>query len=139
MRHIYQGFLDYAAQIGLSSLEVHDIWELSHPHVTTPSKFDHEVMQPFFAWMPTECICKIFERTTQFMRIPSSTYHCKSNHSANPAANIYCWGEADATDTIFSDTPAVMLDSVLFGKIGAGVALTFRKLVGAPMPRQHDT
>ena len=31
------------------------------------------------------------------------------------------------------------LDSVLFGKIGAGVALTFRKLVGAPMPRQHDT
>ena len=31
-----------------------------------------------------------------------------------------------------------VLDSVLFGKIGAEVALIFRKLVGAPMPQQHD-
>ena len=32
-----------------------------------------------------------------------------------------------------------MLDSVLFEKIDAEVALIFRKLVGAPMLQQHDT
>lgn len=106
-RCIYQGVLDYAAQVGLTSSEVHDILEPSHPCIITTSKIDHEAMQPFFAWMPTERIFKTFKHTTQFIRIPSSTYLCKHNRSANPAANIFCQGEADATNTIFSDTPAV--------------------------------
>ena len=57
--------------------------------------------------MSTECICKTFECKTQFMWIPYSTYLCKCHCSANSAANIFCWGEADSKDTIFSDTPAV--------------------------------
>ena len=75
--------------------------------VQNPSKIDHAAMRPFFAWMPVQRICKMFEKTTQFMHMPSSTYLCKRHHSSNPAANVYqCW-ETDATNTIFSDTPAV--------------------------------
>ena len=72
--HIYQSVLDYAAQVSIESLEVHDILEPSSPRITTPTKIDHKVMWPFFAWMPVEHICKTFEHTTQFMRILLSTY-----------------------------------------------------------------
>ena len=105
--HIYQSVLDYAAQVSIESLEVHDILEPSSPRITTPTKIDHKVMWPFFAWMPVEHICKTFEHTTQFMRILLSTYLWKCHRSANPAANIFCQAEADATDITFSDTPAV--------------------------------
>ena len=79
-------------------MEVHEAMKPTAPHVTTPTKIDHEAMRPYFAWMPLDRICKTFEHTTQFMQSPSSTYLRKRHRSANPAAN---------TDTIFSDTPAV--------------------------------
>ena len=41
------------------------------------------------------------------MRMPSSTYIRKRHRSANCAANVFHRGKADATDTIFLDTPAV--------------------------------
>ena len=94
--------------VGLSGLEVHNAIQASHPGVITPTKIDHQAMTPFFDWMPTECICKTFECTTQFMQMPSSTYLHKQHQSANPAANIFQCGESDATDTIFFfDMPAV--------------------------------
>lgn len=49
----------------------------------------------------------MFEKTTQFMHMPSSTYLRKHHHSTNLTANVYQHCEADTTDTIFSDTPAV--------------------------------
>ena len=41
------------------------------------------------------------------MRMPASTYLRKRHHSTNPAANVHCCWEVDATGTIFSNTPAV--------------------------------
>ena len=41
------------------------------------------------------------------MFMPASMYLRKRHHFANPAANLYCHREADATDTIFSDMPVV--------------------------------
>ena len=41
------------------------------------------------------------------MCMPVSMYLQKCHCSANPAVNVYCCWEADTTDTIFSDTPAV--------------------------------
>ena len=77
------------------------------PRIQVPSFIDHAAMRPFFAWMPVECICMTFEKTTQFMHMPASTYLRKRHRSANPAANVYHCYEANATDTIFSNTPAV--------------------------------
>ena len=106
-RHIYQGMGDLGAQYNINNINLNEVMSPIQPRVQTPSKIDHAAMQPFLAWMPVKRICKIFEKTTQFMRMPSSTYLCKCHHSANPAANVYqCW-EADATDTIFSYTSAV--------------------------------
>ena len=106
-RHIYQGVIDYAAEVGLTCYEVHDAIQASSLRITTPTKVDHEAMRPYVGWMSTDRIRKTFERTTQFMRMPSSTYLRKRHRSANPAANIFQRGESDATDTIFLDTPAV--------------------------------
>ena len=53
--NIYQGVLDCA---GIESSEIHYVLEPSSPRVTTPTKIDHEVMRPFFAWMPVKRICK---------------------------------------------------------------------------------
>ena len=41
------------------------------------------------------------------MRMPAFTYLRKRHCSVKPAANVYRCPEADATDTIFLDTPAV--------------------------------
>ena len=88
-------------------MEVHKVLEPKAPSVTTPSKIYHEAIQPFFAWIPVDRVQKTFERTTQFMPMSSSTYLRKQHQSANHVANMFFCGEADATDTIFSDTPAV--------------------------------
>ena len=77
------------------------------PHVQVPSKINHKAMHPLFAWIPVEYIFNTFEKTTQYMCITSSTYLCKHHHSANPATNFYHCHKADATYTIFLDTPAV--------------------------------
>ena len=62
--HIYQGVLDYTAEIGINNMEVHEAMKPKAPCVTTPTKIDHESMQPYFAWMPIDRICKTFERAT---------------------------------------------------------------------------
>ena len=77
------------------------------PCVQALSKIDHAVMHPFFAWMPFEQIHETFVKTTQFLYMPSSAYLRKRHCSANPAVNVYHCQEADATDTNFSDTPAI--------------------------------
>ena len=61
----------------------------------------------FFAWMPVDCIRKTFECSTQVMLMALPTYLRKRHQSENPAANIFCHDEVDATDNIFSDTPTV--------------------------------
>ena len=88
-------------------MKVHEVLEPKAPHVTTPSKTYHKAMQPFFAWIPVDCICKTFERTIQVKLIPLPTYLRKQHQLENPMANIFCHGKADATDNIFSYTPTV--------------------------------
>ena len=63
--------------------------------------------RPLFAWLPTEVIKKTYEMTTQYARIPMSTILRKRYLSPNPALNVFRRSESVATDTIFSDTPAV--------------------------------
>ena len=99
--------IDVGAQYKINNADLKEAVSPIQPRVQTPSKIDHAAMHPFFAWMSVARIYKMFENTTQYMSMPSSTYFCKRYRSTNPAANIYRCQEVDATNTIFSDTPAV--------------------------------
>jgi hypothetical protein len=49
----------------------------------------------------------MFEHTTQLARMPMSTILKKRYKSLNPALNVHPRDEPVATDTIYSDTPAI--------------------------------
>ena len=68
---------------------------------------DYEKQRPLFAWLPLDVIKKTYELTTQYARIPMSTILQKRYISPNPAMNVHRRNEPVATDTIFSDTPAI--------------------------------
>jgi hypothetical protein len=57
--------------------------------------------------MPTDIIKRTFEVTTQYARMPMSSVLKKRYKSPNPALNVHHHDEAVATDTVYSDTPAI--------------------------------
>jgi hypothetical protein len=73
----------------------------------TKKPIDYEAMRPFFAWLPVNIIEKTFGLTTQYGRIPMSDVLKKWYKSPNPALNVHRRNEDIATDTVYSDTPAV--------------------------------
>jgi hypothetical protein len=68
---------------------------------------DYETYCPMFAWLPKLTIQKTFENTTEYGRIPMSTHLKKHYKSPFPAFNVHRRDESVATDTVFSDTPAI--------------------------------
>ena len=68
---------------------------------------DFEVLRPLFGWLPVETVKRTWECTTQMATIPISTILKKHYKSQNPAFNVARRNEPVATDTIFSDTPAI--------------------------------
>jgi hypothetical protein len=60
-----------------------------------------------FGWMNTKTIKKTFEQTTQYARMPHGTILKKHYKSPFPALNVQRRDEPVATDTVFSDTPAI--------------------------------
>ena len=74
-------------------------WKTSTP--------DAEALQPYLLWQPPEVITHTLAATTQWGRhVPHETYK-KAYKSVFPAANVRRRNEAVATDTFFSDTPAI--------------------------------
>jgi hypothetical protein len=73
----------------------------------TPTEPDYEALRPNFAWQSTDTIKKTFKATTQYAHIPMSTHLRKHYKSPNPAMNVHRRDEDIATDTVFSDTPAI--------------------------------
>jgi hypothetical protein len=68
---------------------------------------DYEMLRPFFGWLPTDVIKRTFAVTTQYARMPMSTILKKRYKSPNPALNVHRRDEPVATDTVYSDTPAI--------------------------------
>jgi hypothetical protein len=62
---------------------------------------------PNFGWLPKDVIKKTFAATTQNARMPHSTILKKHYRSPYPALNVHRRSEPVATDTVYSDTPAV--------------------------------
>ena len=78
-----------------------------HKHAITPQPIDFERLRPYFGWVNKHTIEKTFHKTTQWAF--SSTRYPMRKHfkSRFPAFNIPRQSEEVATDTIFSDTPAI--------------------------------
>ena len=81
-------------------------YEAANPKTLLKEK-DYEALREYFGWLPTDVIKKTFEITTQYARIPMSTVLKKHYRSPFPALNVHRRNEPVATDTVYSDTPAV--------------------------------
>ena len=78
-----------------------------HKHAITPQPIDFERLRPYFGWVNKHTIEKPFHKTTQWA-VSSTRYPMRKHFKSRfPAFNIPRRSEAVATDTIFSDTPAI--------------------------------
>ena len=77
-------------------------------HQGSPQEPDWHDLRPFFTWASPSSIKDTFNVTTRHGAAPHTQEYIKKHfQSRNPVFNIPRCSEAVATDTIFSDTPAV--------------------------------
>jgi len=86
---------------------VDKVYVVNHRGIVRHNEPDYEELRPRFAWLPTDIIRETFDKTSQYARISMSEVLKKRYKSPNPALNIHRRNEPVATDTIFSDVPAV--------------------------------
>jgi len=77
------------------------------PVTLTVKEQEYQALWPLFGWLSTDIIKRTFKVTTQYAHIPTSTILKKHFKSPNPALNVHCRNESVATDTVYSDTPAI--------------------------------
>jgi Reverse transcriptase (RNA-dependent DNA polymerase) len=81
---------------------------MAKTHMVEKEQDDIEQLRPYFGWSPSLVVKKTLENTTQFGRsihlYDNMRKHYKSRY---PAMNVSRRNEPVATDTIYSDTPAV--------------------------------
>jgi hypothetical protein len=71
------------------------------------SEPDYGQLHPHLGWLSIDAIKKTFKHTTQLACMPMSAILKKQYKSPNPALNVHPHDEPVATDTIYSDTPAI--------------------------------
>ena len=77
-------------------------------HDVSPETLDYEKFMPYFGWVNVDTVQKTMEQSTQWgVSIPNTFPMKKHLKSRDPALNIPRRHEPVATDTVFSDTPAV--------------------------------
>ena len=78
-----------------------------YKHAITPQPIDFERLRPYFGWVNKHTIEKTYHKTTQWA-VASTRYPMRKHFKSRfPAFNISRRSEEVATDTIFSDTPAI--------------------------------
>ena len=81
---------------------------IANLHQGSSQEPDWNALRPFFAWTSPSSIQDTFNVTTRHGTAPHTQDYIKKHlKSRNPVFNIPRRSEAVATDTIFSDTPAV--------------------------------
>ena len=80
---------------------------LLNPVQTQERTIDYDSYRSKLGWLPTDVIKRTFENTTQYYRMPHSTHLKKQYRSPFPACNVHRRNKAVATDTVYSDTPAI--------------------------------
>ena len=80
----------------------------TYQHAVNHEAPDYEKFRPYFGWVNVDTVQKTIEQSTQWGVSLPNTFPMKRHlKSRNPALNIPRRHEAVATDTVFSDTPAV--------------------------------
>ena len=80
----------------------------AYMHDSNPAEEDWKSLRPYFGWQSEQVIKNTYQVTSRFGgTIPQHDYLKKHFKSRNPVLNIARRNEAVATDTIFSDTPAI--------------------------------
>ena len=80
----------------------------AHLHDSNPAEEDWKSLRPYFGWQSEQVIKDTYQVTSRFGgTIPQHDYLKKHFKSRNPVFNIPRRNESVATDTIFSDTPAI--------------------------------
>jgi hypothetical protein len=85
--------------------------------------FDPDTLSPNFGFVPRLHIQHTLDHTTRFARLDTRLPLCKHFKSRVPAANANRLNEVVATDTYFSDTPA--LDDGIMGHGGTKMLQLF--------------
>jgi len=85
----------------------------SHAHEINKCAPDYQALMPMFGWLPTDVIQQTFAVTTQYARLPMSMLLKKRYKSPFPALNVHRRDEPVATDTIYSDMPAIDLGTTI--------------------------
>ena len=81
---------------------------MTNLHQGSSQEPDWNALRPFFAWTSPSSIQDTFNVTTRHGIAPHTQDYIKKHFkSCNPVFNIPRHSEAVATDTIFSDTPAI--------------------------------
>ena len=81
---------------------------MTYQHDVTHESPDYEKIRPYNGWVNVDSVQKSMEQSTQWgVSVPNTFPMKKHLKSRNPALNIPRRHEAVATDTVFSDTPAV--------------------------------
>ena len=80
----------------------------TYQHAVNHEAPEYEKFRPYFGWVNVDTVQRTMEQSTQWgVSLPNTTPMKKHLKSRNPAVNIPRRHEAVATDTVFSDTPAV--------------------------------
>ena len=73
-----------------------------------PKKLDYGAMRPYFGWAPADIVKFTLENTTQLARESLYGHTLRKHYRTRfPALNVPRRHEPVATDTVFSDTPAI--------------------------------
>ena len=84
----------------------HVVW--SNQHAVNNDIPDYEQSRPYFGWVNVDTVQKTMEQFTQWgVSIPNIFPMKRHLKSRNPALNVPWRHEPVATDTVFSDTPAI--------------------------------
>jgi hypothetical protein len=86
----------------------------------SPTPQYYELLKPFFAWAPADTIKRSLSVTTQYARGRVSDSLWQHLISRFPARNVDRCNEAVTTDTVFSDTPAVLTGGIKADQIFIG-------------------
>ena len=79
----------------------------AHARQIQDRQLDFANLRPHFGWLPADIVQRTFACTTQYARMPMSTVLKKHYKSPFPALNVHRRDEALATDTVYSDVPAI--------------------------------
>ena len=97
--------------LNLSTVELPDPPDLINSAVEArhikANPIDYLAFQPQLGWHNLDTIKKTFKHTTQFYKRAHSTLLYKTHLSPYPACNVPRRNEPIATDTVFSDVPAI--------------------------------